>query len=86
MRADLKLTLKRSGTSLSEVLRRGETDEVIGKMKVAAVLSSMPGVGAVRAARIMDKLGISPTRRLRGLGVKQRGALQREFGPGDPGV
>ena len=79
-RAELKEKLKHSGTSLSDVLTQGETDDVIGKMKVSAVLEAMPGVGKVRAQRIMEKLEISPSRRVRGLGVKQRSALEREFG------
>ena len=79
-RAALKVELKSSGTTLADVLARGETDEVIGKMKVLAVLESMPGVGKVRAPQIMERLEISPSRRVRGLGVKQREALQREFG------
>ncbi|MDP9434209.1 MAG: 30S ribosomal protein S13 [Actinomycetota bacterium] len=79
-RADLKVRLKSSGTNLADVLASGETDEVIGKMKVVAVLESLPGVGKVRAQQIMERLEISPSRRVRGLGVKQRQALQREFG------
>jgi ribosomal protein S13 len=49
-------------------------------MKVAALLASMPGVGKVRAQAIMDRLAISPTRRVRGLGDNQIAALKREFG------
>ena len=79
-RAEVKGKLKHSGASLAEVLSMGETDEVIGKMKVSAVLEAMPGVGKVRAQQIMERLEISPSRRVRGLGVKQREALQREFG------
>jgi ribosomal protein S13 len=52
-------------------------------MKVAAVLEAMPGVGKIRAQRLMDKLGIAPTRRLRGLGANQRAALEREFAAGE---
>ncbi len=78
-RAELKSRLKTSDTTLSEVLASGESDEVIGKMKVSAVLESLPGVGKVRAQRIMEKLAISPTRRVRGLGANQRAALEREF-------
>jgi hypothetical protein len=82
-RAELKDKLKHSGTSLPDVLSQAETDDVIGKMKVAAVLEAMPGVGKVRAQRLMDKLGIAPTRRLRGLGANQRAALEREFAAGE---
>lgn len=79
VRAELKGKLKHSGATLAEVLASGDTDEVIGKMKVSAVLEALPGVGKVRAQRIMERLKISPTRRVRGLGAKQREALEREF-------
>ncbi len=79
-RAELKVRLKSNGTSLREVLDSGQTDGAVGKMKVLAVLEAMPGVGKVKAQRLMDKLEISPSRRVRGLGVKQREALEREFG------
>lgn len=82
-RAALKERLKRNGTSLSEVLAAGATDDVIGKMRVSEVIESMPGVGKVRAAKIMERLDIAPTRRLRGLGANQRSALEREFADGD---
>jgi hypothetical protein len=79
-RAEVKEDLKRQGTSIAEVLAAADTDDVIGKMRVSAVLESLPGVGKARAARIMERLEISPTRRVRGLGAKQRSALEREFG------
>lgn len=82
-RAELKEQLKRNGASLADVLSAGESDDVIGKMRVSAVLESMPGVGKARAAKIMERLDISPTRRVRGLGAKQRSALEHEFGSGD---
>ena len=78
VRAALKVRLKASGTTLDDVL--DDPDEVIGKMKVVAVLEAMPGVGKVRAQRIMERLEISPSRRVRGLGSKQREALVKEFG------
>ncbi|MDQ6650338.1 MAG: hypothetical protein M3Z02_09515 [Actinomycetota bacterium] len=81
-RAELKAKLKHSGVSLRELLDLAATEEVVGKMKVSAVLEAMPGVGKVRAQRIMEKLEISPTRRVRGLGAKQRSALEREFSAG----
>jgi DNA uptake protein ComE-like DNA-binding protein len=81
-RADLKVRLKTNGASLVDVLQSGETDEAIGKMKVEALLEALPGVGKVRAQRIMERLEISPSRRVRGLGAKQREALAREFGTG----
>jgi len=78
-RAALKVRLKSNGATLADVLADGDTDEVVGKMKVVAVLEAMPGVGKIRAQRIMERLEISPSRRVRGLGSKQREALVREF-------
>ena len=78
-RADVKNQLKTEKLSLREILSR-ENDDVVGKMKVSSVLESLPGVGKVRARKIMERLDISATRRVRGLGAKQRGALLTEFG------
>jgi transposase len=82
-RAQLKERLKRNGASLRDVLASGTTDDVIGRMKVSEVIASMPGVGKIRAAKIMEKLDIAPSRRLRGLGAKQRSALEAEFSSSD---
>jgi ribosomal protein S13 len=48
-------------------------------MKVSNVLESLPGVGRVRAKRIMERLDISESRRMRGLGQKQKDNLLQEF-------
>ena len=78
-RAELKLRLKSGSITLADVLDSGETDDAIGKMKVVAVLEAMPGVGKVRAQKLIETLEISPARRVRGLGAKQREALLRAF-------
>ena len=79
-RAEVKNRLKHSGASLLAVVRSGQSDDVIGKMRVSALLESMPGVGKVRARQIMVRLGIAETRRVRGLGSNQIASLEREFG------
>lgn len=79
-RAEVKAKLKHGSTSLPQVLKEGQTDDVIGKMKVSALLESMPGVGKVRAKQIMERLNIAESRRVRGLGANQRTALENEFG------
>jgi transposase len=78
-RAELKDRLKRGGTTLAEVLKDADTDDVLGKMKVSALLEALPGVGKVRAQQIMERLEIAASRRLRGLGDRQRKALLTEF-------
>jgi len=79
-RAEVKARLKQASASLTEVVKEGQENDVIGKMKVSALLESMPGVGKVRAKQLMERLGISETRRVRGLGSNQIAALEREFG------
>ena len=82
-RADLKQQLKNGQLTLRQILDTDLKDpagETVGKMKVAAVLEAMPGVGKVRAKKIMERLDISSSRRIRGLGAKQRDALLAEFG------
>ena len=76
----MKNRLKHAGASITDVLREGETNEVIGKMRVVDLLQAMPGLGKVRARQVMERLGIAESRRVRGLGTKQVAALQREFG------
>ncbi len=82
-RAEVKNRLKNSGASISEVLAQGQSNEVIGKMKVVDLLQAMPGLGKVRARQTMERLGIAESRRVRGLGTKQVAALQREFSAGE---
>src|SRR5215472_13943382 len=82
-RAEIKNRLKRGDITLSAVLDQGQTEDTAGKMKVSALLESLPGVGKVRAQQIMERLGIAESRRVRGLGAKQRAALEAEFGGGE---
>lgn len=78
-RAEVKNRLKHSGASIIDVLREGQTNEVIGKMKVLDLLQAMPGLGKVRARQLMERLSIAESRRVRGLGIKQVAALEAEF-------
>lgn len=83
-RAAAREELKAAGPRLPQVLdalvARAAHDEAIGRMRVAALLDALPGIGKIRAAEIMSRLEISPSRRVRGLGTKQRAALAAEFG------
>ena len=78
-RAAAKNRLKYSQGSLADVIQEGRDNEIIGKMKVSALLESLPGVGRVRARQIMDEVGISESRRVRGLGANQAAALIARF-------
>ena len=81
VRAELKERLKRGGTTLSQVLADANTDEALAKLKVSALLESLPGVGKVRAGQLMEQFDIAASRRVRGLGERQRQALLNEFAP-----
>ncbi len=78
-RADLKDRLKMGSITLAEVLELSATDEIVAKTKVLAILESLPGVGKVKARRLMEEVGIAHSRRLRGLGDQQRATLLKSF-------
>ena len=79
-RAAVKNRLKNAQGSLKDVIEQGKENDVIGKMKVSALLESMPGVGRVRARQVMEEIGISESRRVRGLGANQVAQLLERFG------
>lgn len=80
IRSDVRARLKNGRTTLADVLRDAEANDVIGRTKVTALLTALPGVGRARAAQIMDRHGIAEGRRVRGLGADQAAALKAEFG------
>ena len=77
-RAEIKQQLKSGKVTLTDILQRSG-DDIVGKMKVSNVLESLPGVGKVRAQKLMEELDISTSRRVRGLGAKQRAMLLDRF-------
>ena len=79
VRAATKARVKSGELSLSAVFDLARSDEAIAKMRVVELLESFSGVGKVRAIAILDRLQISQTRRIQGLGVAQRQNLLREF-------
>ena len=72
-RAELRDKIKRGEITLEEVL--DSEDPIASRMKVSALIESLPGYGKAKAARIMTELGISPSRRVKGLGARQREQL-----------
>lgn len=78
-RAELKEKLKMGSITLAELLEQADRDEVVATTKVVTVLESLPGLGKVKARRLMAALKISEARRIQGLGAHQREALLKEF-------
>jgi ribosomal protein S13 len=48
---------------------------------VVSVLESLPGLGKVKARRLMEEIGISETRKVQGLGQQQRRRLLEKLAP-----
>jgi guanylate kinase len=80
-RSLVKSKVKSGELSLSEVFNLAGKDPVIAKMRVAELLAAISGVGKIRAQAIMERLDISPTRRIQGLGKHQVASLNSEFSP-----
>jgi len=79
VRAEMKELLKTGSITFPELLERADTDDLVSGIKVFAVLASMPGLGKIKAKRMMEAHGIAENRRIRGLGDKQRERLLAEF-------
>lgn len=73
-RAAVRADIKAGKIGFAEVLKRAD-DPIIARMKVSALLESLPGFGKAKAARVMDELEISESRRVQGLGARQREML-----------
>jgi hypothetical protein len=77
-RAEIKHRLKMGSMSLDDAL--ASEDNNVGKLKVVSMLESLPGVGKVKARKVMDEIGIADNRRVQGLGSQQRQALRDALG------
>lgn len=76
-RAEIKQRLKMGSMSLQEAF--DSDDENVGKLKCVSMLESLPGVGKVKARKLMEQIGIADNRRVQGLGAQQRRALLDEL-------
>ena len=69
-RAELREKIKSGKVALEDVL--DSDDPIASRMKVSTLIESLPGYGKAKAAK---ELGISATRRVKGLGARQREQL-----------
>lgn len=79
VRAAIKARVKSGELSFAAVLELAQSDQAIAKMRIAELLESFTGVGKIRALAMLERLEISQTRRIQGLGVVQRQSLLQEF-------
>jgi transposase len=77
-RAELSRQLKAGKVKAADLIKKSD-DPIIGRMKVSRLIESLPGLGKVRSKQIMEELGIDPSRRVGGLGSRQREALQQRL-------
>ena len=73
-RAQIREDLKTGKLALEEVLDMKD-DEVVGRTKVTALLEAIHGIGPARAEKIMEQADIAPSRRIKGIGSRQREKL-----------
>ncbi len=78
-RAKIRQNLKAGKTTIREVLEN-INDDVIAKMRVVYLLESLPRIGKVKTKKIMNDIGIDETRRIQGLGNRQKQALIERLG------
>jgi len=73
-RAELRRDLKDGKISFTEVINKVD-DPVVARMKVVTLLESLPGYGKARAQSVLKEVGIAETRKIQGLGSRQRAEL-----------
>ena len=77
-RAELREKIKNGDVTLEEVL--DSDDPIASRLKVSALIESVPGFGVAKTVKLMEELGISESRRVQGLGVRQREQLIERLG------
>jgi hypothetical protein len=78
-RAALRADIKAGKMSFAAVMKKSD-DPIVARMKVSTLLESLPGFGKAKAAKIMSELEISESRRVQGLGARQRQMLMERLG------
>lgn len=73
-RAEVKRELA-AGGSIRDVLELRHVDQAVARMRVRDLVEACPGVGPMRATRVLAACQIAESRRLRGLGEHQVAAL-----------
>ena len=72
--------VKAGSLSLDELFELAEHEDCVAQMRAFDLVSALPSVGEVKARRIMQEASIAQSRRIRGLGPKQRAELFRSLG------
>lgn len=73
-RAEYKVKIKAGKLTAKKALAKLD-DPALGKMRVKQFIASFPGFGKVTTEKLMEEIGIDESRRLTGLGDRQKAAL-----------
>ncbi|MGC8498964.1 MAG: integration host factor, actinobacterial type [Acidimicrobiales bacterium] len=76
-RAEVKRQVKAGELTLSQIFELADREEPVAQMRAFDLISALPAIGEIKAERIMAKARIARSRRIRGLGPKQRAELFR---------
>lgn len=76
-RADVRASLRAGRVSVEEVLE--SESQAHQRMRVADVIRSVPGIGPIRCAEILESASISATKRVGGLTRLQRTRLVQQL-------
>lgn len=75
-RARVKRAMKAGEVGFGEAMR----SESMRRCRVSEAIAAMPGYGKAKAEALMKRLGISPRKRVGGLGKRQAAALMEVLG------
>jgi hypothetical protein len=75
VRAEWKRRLGTGEVDVAMLLEAAESEPALAGLRVSDALGALPGIGPKGVERIMRSCGIATSRRLRGLGTRQREAL-----------
>jgi transposase len=73
-RMELRKKLKQRKVKLTDIFD-DLGNEVVARMRVKYLLESMPQIGKITAKKIMEEIGIDESRRVQGLGNRQKSYL-----------
>ena len=76
-RADLKARIKRGEVDFATVL--SSEDPIASRMRVYELLTSLPKIGHAKAKKMMADCRVTESRRVGGLGEKQKKALMAAY-------
>lgn len=75
VRAEWKQRLSAGDADIAMLLDAAEGEPALAGLRVSDALGALPGIGPKGVERIMSSCGIASSRRVRGLGKRQREAL-----------